>query len=74
MHSEESVRKGDPKEKCFRADAILDVETISRYGRLPGEDVTEVSFPGGLHDPALSRKEIRRDMYRTKLEWLQTVL
>lgn len=74
MHSEESVRKGDPKEKYFRADAILDVETISRYGRLLGEDVTEVSFPGGLHDLALSRREIRQDMYRTMLEWLQTVL
>lgn len=35
-----AVRKGDPKEKYFRADAILDVRTISYYGNLLGSDVT----------------------------------
>lgn len=71
MHSEESVRKGDAKEKYYRADAILDVETISRYGKSLGDDVTEVSFKGGLHDLALSRKGIREEVYSTMLDWLK---
>lgn len=70
MHSAESVRKGDGKEKYHRADAILDVDSISRYGKQLGDDVTEISFKGGLHDLALSRKEIREDMYHTMIDWL----
>lgn len=70
MHSSDSVRKGDPLEKYFHADAVLDVETISYYGNRLGEDVTEVTFSGGLHDLALSKKPVREQMYSTMLEWL----
>lgn len=70
MHSTDSVRKGDPAEKYFHADAILDVETISYYGNRLGEDITEVTFSGGLHDLALSKKSIREQMYKNMLEWL----
>lgn len=70
MHSSDSVRKGNPAEKYFHADAILDVETISCYGNRLGEDVTEVTFSGGLHDLALSKKPIREQMYKTMLAWL----
>ena len=72
LHSGESVKRGDSKEKYYRADAILDVESISRYGKRLGEDVTEVSFSGGLHDLALSRKNIREKVYTTMLDWLKT--
>lgn len=71
MHSAESVKPGDAKEKYYRADAILDVEAISKYGRRLGGDVTEVSFPGGLHDLALSKKDIRENMYGVMLDWLK---
>ena len=71
MHSAESVRKGDTKDKYGRADAILDVDSISRYGRRLGEDVTEVEFKGGLHDVALSRKEVRERFYDVMLRWLK---
>lgn len=70
MHSAESVRKGDAREKYHRADAILDVETISRYGRRLGPDVTEITFKGALHDIALSRQAIRTQMYDAMLTWL----
>lgn len=70
MHSSDSVRKGDPLEKYFHADAVLDVETISYYGNRLGEDVTEVTFSGGQHDLALSKKPVREQMYSTMLEWL----
>ena len=71
MHSAESVKNGDSKEKYNRADAILDVEAISRYGRRLGPDVTEVTFDGGLHDLALSSREIRQKVYHTMLHWLK---
>lgn len=71
MHSAESVRHGDPKERYNCADAILDVSSISRYGRMLGPDVTEVSFAGGLHDLVLSRPAVRRQVYATMLDWLK---
>lgn len=71
MFSADSVRKGDDREKYFRADAILDVRAISRYGRRLGKHVTEVAFDGGLHDLALSRPDVRNAFYRTMLQWLR---
>lgn len=71
MHSAESVKPGDDAEKYRRADAILDVETISRYGRMLGPDVTEVSFAGALHDLVLSRPDIRHQVYAVMLRWLR---
>lgn len=71
MHSADSVRSGDSNEKYYTADAILDVDSISKYGKALGEDVTEVCFAGGLHDLALSKKEVRQKMYNTMLEWLE---
>ncbi len=71
MHSAESVRHGDPKERYNCADAILDVSSISRYGRMLGPDVTEVSFAGGLHDLGLSRPSVRHQVYDTMLDWMK---
>lgn len=71
MHSAESAKSGDNKEKYHTADAILNVEDISFYGRQLGSDVTEITFKGALHDIALSRKDIRTEMYQTMLDWLK---
>ncbi len=71
LHSAESVKKCDDKEKYDHADAILDVNSISKYGKRLGANVTEVSFGGGLHDIALSKKPIRECMYQTILSWLK---
>lgn len=70
LHSEESVHPGDAKEKYSRADAILNVDSISKYGKRLGDNVTEIEFEGGLHDLALSKKSIREQMYRTMIDWL----
>jgi len=74
MHSKESVHDGDSKEKYNSADAILEVKAISSYGKKLGDDVTEVEFDGGLHDLALSRKDVRDKMYRVMISWLKTKL
>ena len=47
MHSSASVNKGDPEDKYFHADAILNVDTISYYGLRLGSDITEVAFDAG---------------------------
>lgn len=73
MHSSESVKAGDDKEKYNRADAILDVDSISKYGRHLGDDVTEITIDGALHDIALSQKSIRSTMYNVMLDWLRLV-
>lgn len=71
LHSSESVKAGDDKEKYNHADAILDVDSISRYGRRLGDSVTEVTIDGALHDIALSQKDISSAMYNVMLDWLR---
>ncbi|MDE6207542.1 MAG: alpha/beta hydrolase [Muribaculaceae bacterium] len=73
MHSTESVRRGDEASKYHRADAILEVESISRHGRVLSHRVTEVPLAGGLHDLALSRPEVRQAMYTAILTWLREI-
>lgn len=70
LHSDSSYVDGDPLGKSRRADAVLDVADISRYGRLLGADVTEVTVEGGLHDLALSRRAVRTAMFRRIFSWL----
>lgn len=70
LHSSDSVRPGDGREKYARADAILNVDSIARYGRRLGEDVTEVVIDDGLHDLVLSPLPVRRLVYDAMLAWL----
>lgn len=70
MHSARSARRGDSAECYASADAILDVADISYYGRRLGDDVTDVSIDGGLHDLALSPTPVRRKVFAVMTEWL----
>ena len=70
MHSDRSVKKGDPDSMYSCADAVLDVEDISKYGRRLGPEVTEVPVGGGLHDLVLSRKGVRDALYDYIFLWL----
>ncbi|MDE5971582.1 MAG: alpha/beta hydrolase [Muribaculaceae bacterium] len=70
MRSAESVKKSDNPEKYYRADAILDTDSIAKYGRKLSDDVTEAIFTGGLHDLALSPYPIRTELYHTIFTWL----
>ncbi len=70
MHSDRSVKKGDPADAYNRADAVLDVEDISRYGRRLGLSVTEISVNGGLHDLVLSAPKVRSALYAYLFDWL----
>ena len=68
MHSDTTVTSGN------RGDAVLDVEDIARYGHGLGVDVTEISVRGGLHDLALSAREIRNAMFDYLFAWLDRAL
>jgi alpha-beta hydrolase superfamily lysophospholipase len=51
------------------ADIILDWRQIARWSRTLGPRVSVLQFPGGLHDLALSRAEIRDEVFRQLFEW-----
>lgn len=51
-------------------DAVLDVEEISRFGRMLGDDVQELVVKDGLHDIILSRKSVRCATYEYIFNWL----
>lgn len=70
MHSDRSVKVGDPDDTYNHADAVLDVEDISRYGKQLGFNVTEITVRGGLHDLALSAPAVRNAMYDYLFAWL----
>lgn len=74
LHSDATYKEGDPAEKAHAADAVLDVEDISKYGKRLGISVTEDVIPGGLHDLALSKEEVRNQMYDTIFNWLDHTL
>ncbi len=51
------------------ADIVLDWKDIARWSRTLGPGVTVLSFPGGLHDLVLSRREIRDEVFRQLFAW-----
>lgn len=70
MHSDRTVRDGDPADTYGHADAVLDVEDISRYGRQLGIMVTEITVRGGLHDLVLLARAVRTALYDYLFAWL----
>lgn len=74
LHSARSAYPGDGAEKFSDADGVLNVNAIAAAGRKLGNDVTEVSIDGGLHDLVLSRPAVRREVYNTIFSWLSSTL
>lgn len=70
LHSDSTARAGDAPEKFAKADAILDVDLLAARGRRLGRCVTEVTINGGLHDLALSRKDVRERYFKTVIDWI----
>jgi len=52
------------------ADIVLDWKDIARWSRRLGGNVSVLAFPGGLHDLALSRGEIREEVFRQLFAWI----
>jgi alpha-beta hydrolase superfamily lysophospholipase len=74
MHSAISVTGSKWTELHQKGDAVLNVDDISTIGNTLGNDVTEVSVYGGLHDLVLSSPKVREKVYNSIFEWLQRYL
>lgn len=51
------------------SDVVLDWRDISRWSRTLGPRTVVLSFPGGLHDLVLSRREIRDSVFAQLFAW-----
>ncbi|MCM1483904.1 MAG: alpha/beta hydrolase [Muribaculaceae bacterium] len=68
-----SARSLDPDKwtpEASRADVVLDVADIRKYGRMLGRDVTSVAVEGGMHDLILSALPVRSEVYKYIFYWL----
>lgn len=70
LHSARSARHGDSPQAFATADGVLDVRSIAAAGRRLGNDVTEVTVDGGIHDLVLSRPTVRKEVYAAIFSWL----
>jgi alpha-beta hydrolase superfamily lysophospholipase len=51
------------------ADIVLDWRHIAKWGRTLGPRASVLAFPGGLHDLALSRREVRDAVFSVLFSW-----
>lgn len=70
LYSARSVSGPEWTAEHNRADGVLDVADIRKYGSRLGPDVTCVRVEGGLHDLVLSAPSVREPLYRYIFSWL----
>ncbi|WP_106830475.1 alpha/beta hydrolase [Parabacteroides pacaensis] len=71
MSSDQSIKeKKTWNEDYRRADIVLDVEDIQKYGRRLGAQVTPVTVAGGIHDLVLSLPTVRGVVYNVMFDWI----
>ncbi|MDE6540383.1 MAG: alpha/beta hydrolase [Muribaculaceae bacterium] len=70
MHSDSSATGDNWTPKFQRADGVLNVDHMRKYGPKLGPDVDEREISGGMHDLFLSAPEVRENAYRTLFDWL----
>lgn len=72
IHSARSVDTPGWTPENNRADGVLDVKDINRYGVLLGSEVTIFTVNGGLHDIFLSAPEVTKPVYNLMFDWINT--
>lgn len=70
MYSARSVSADKWNPEVNRADAVLDVRDIRKYGLMLGHDVTAIAVEGGIHDLVLSADSVRYPLYDYIFRWL----
>ena len=70
MYSAQSVDSSEWSPEHNRADGVLDVRDIKRFGMELGPHVTLLKVPGGLHDLVLSAPGVRYPLYNHIFSWL----
>lgn len=74
MYSSESIDGAEWTEAHNRADGVLDVADIKKYGMQLGPHVTCMEVVGGLHDLMLSNKALLAALYPRVFAWLSKKL
>lgn len=72
LYSSASVNGDKWTPEHNRADGVLDVNDIKRYGSRLGPDVTCARVSNGLHDLVLSAPGVREALYSYIFQWLDT--
>lgn len=72
LHSAESTKGKNWNADYNRADGVLDVKDIAKYGLGLSENLTEISIEGGIHDLVLSAPNVRVLVYKYIFEWLRS--
>ena len=73
MHAAESSKSKRCASQAMRTDTVLDVSDIIRYSKNLGNDVSEVSIPGAMHDLVLSAQDVRIRLYHEIFSWLTAI-
>ena len=73
LHSARSYVGKVWSDEFTRADCVLDVAHMRRYGPGLSANVTLVSIEGGLHDLVLSPAPVRAQVFHTLFRWLEQV-
>lgn len=70
MYSDKTVNGEEWTPDFNKADVVLDVKDIARYGAHLSDEVESVEFKDGLHDLILSRKDVREAVYKRIFKWM----
>lgn len=73
MASDKSIHGRKYKPEHQTGDAILDVKHIREGRQYLGKNVHEVEIKDGLHDLALSRKDVRENFLNEIATWLEKI-
>jgi len=71
MHASKSVAPGNYRPEMHTADAVLDVNDISRYAKGLGKNTEVAVIEDGIHDLILSKKGVRELAYNAMQVFLQ---
>jgi len=74
LTSDRSVRATAWTEDLRSADAVLDVERISRWSYRLGRHVTTVRLQGAVHDVVLSAGPVRAQAFAEMTKWIATYM
>lgn len=73
LHSDKSVKESEWSDRFKNGDCVLDVEDIAKYSKALGSNVSTAIVKDGIHDLALSRKDVREEFYDLVIDWLSTI-
>lgn len=72
MSSDKSIKETSVWNNDYlKADIVLDVEDIQKYGARLGKDVTRITVHDGIHDLILSPLPARNTAYQTIFSWIK---